>query len=151
MAVNFRPSSRMRRRRFKVEFSDINVTPLVDVMLVLLIVFMVTAPLLTVGVSVNLPKTQAAKMNDQSEALIVSVDATGRIFIQETDISLQDMIPRLMAITSSNPEAKIYVRGDQSIAYGKVMEIMGALSAAGFSKVSLLAELPPSFVSKPKS
>ena len=125
-------------------FSDINVTPLVDVMLVLLLIFMLTAPMLTVGVPVDLPKTHAAKLNDQIEPLVVSVTADGKIFIQETEVPMETLVPRLRAITENNPDAKIYVRGDKNLPYGDVMNTMGALANAGFTKVSLLAELPPS-------
>ena len=111
-------------------------------MLVLLIIFMVTAPMMTVGVPVDLPKTQAAQMNDNVEPLIVSVNASGETYIQESLVPLSAMIDRLKAITNNNPEAKIYVRGDQKISYGKVMEVMGAIAASGFKKVSLIAELP---------
>jgi biopolymer transport protein TolR len=129
------------RRSFKPS-SEINVTPLVDVMLVLLVIFMVTAPMLTVGVNVDLPKTHAAKMNDNVDPLIISVNAQGKIYLQETEFQPEDLIPRLMAITGSNPDAKVYVRGDEKIAYGKVMETMGMIAAAGFTKVSLIAEMP---------
>lgn len=142
-----------RRERRHRPFTDINVTPFVDVMLVLLVVFMVTAPLLTVGVPVDLPKTQAAQMNDQVEPLVLSVNANGELYIQETAIDMDKLAPQLKAVTNNNPEAKIYVRGDQKIAYGKVMEVMGAVSSAGFKHVSLLAELPkgvaPSDVKQP--
>lgn len=123
-------------------FHDINVTPLVDVMLVLLIVFMVAAPMLTVGVPVDLPKTQAAKLNDSVEPIIVSIDAQGQAFLQETPLDVPTLVARLVAITGHNPEARIYVRGDHRIHYGRVLEFMGEISAAGFHKVSLLAELP---------
>lgn len=123
-------------------FSDINVTPMVDVMLVLLIVFMVAAPLMTVGVPVDLPKTQAAKMNDQIEPLIVSVDAQGRTFLKDAEMPLDQVVALLIQQSGNNPETKIYVRGDQQLAYGKVMEVMGAIAGAGFQKVSLIAELP---------
>ena len=135
-------NNRSGRRRSTGFNSTINITPLVDVMLVLLIIFMVTAPMLTVGVPVDLPKTQAAQMNDSVEPLVVSVNAKGETYIQEALVPMSAMIDRLKAITNNNPEAKIYVRGDQKIAYGKVMEVMGAIAAAGFQKVSLIAELP---------
>jgi len=135
--------SKKNRRVSRAAFAEINVTPLVDVMLVLLLIFMLTAPMLTVGVPVELPKTSAAKLNDQVEPLVITVDSTGRMFIQETEVSQELLVPRLQAITQNNPEAKIYVRGDKNLAYGKVMETMGAIAAAGFTKVSLLAELPP--------
>lgn len=137
-------SRRGRRGQGRGAFADINVTPLVDVMLVLLLIFMLTAPMLTVGVPVDLPKTHAAKLNDQIEPLVVSVTADGKIFLQETEVPMDTLVPRLMAITENNPEAKIYVRGDKNLAYGDVMSTMGAIANAGFTKVSLLAELPPS-------
>jgi biopolymer transport protein TolR len=143
MAGQLSPLNRRSGRRRSTGFnSTINITPLVDVMLVLLIIFMVTAPMLTVGVPVDLPKTQAAQMNDSIEPLVVSVNAKGETYIQEALVPMSAMIDRLKAITNNNPEAKIYVRGDQKIAYGKVMEVMGAIAAAGFQKVSLIAELP---------
>jgi biopolymer transport protein TolR len=143
MAGQLSPLNKRSGRRRSTGFnSTINITPLVDVMLVLLIIFMVTAPMLTVGVPVDLPKTQAAQMNDSVEPLVVSVNAKGETYIQEALVPMSAMIDRLKAITNNNPEAKIYVRGDHKIAYGKVMEVMGAIAAAGFQKVSLIAELP---------
>jgi biopolymer transport protein TolR len=123
--------------------SEINVTPMVDVMLVLLIVFMVAAPLLTVGVPVDLPKAQAPAINENKEPLVVTVNAEGKIFLQETVLDADDtLVPRLLAITQNNPEASIYVRGDRAINYGRVLEVMSMISAAGFTKVSLVAETP---------
>jgi len=118
------------------------VTPFVDVMLVLLIIFMVTAPLLTVGVPVDLPKTKAAVLNKTDEPLVISVNSKGEIFVQKAKVPKEKFIPRLIAVTDANPEIRIFVRGDKSLEYGRVMEIMGAVSAAGFKKVSLLAQLP---------
>jgi biopolymer transport protein TolR len=132
------------RRRKTAPMSDINVTPMVDVMLVLLIIFMVTAPLLTVGVPVDLPKTDAAPITGQDEPLVVSVNSQGQIFLQETEIELPNLVARLQAITSNKPDSRIFVRGDKSVNYGRVVEVMGTLSSAGFSKVALLAELPQS-------
>lgn len=129
------------RRRANI-VAEINVTPIVDVMLVLLIVFMITAPLLTVGVPVDLPKTHASALNEKEDPLTVTVDGKGVLYLQETPLALETLIPRLVAITGSNPEARIYVRGDKSIAYGQVMEVMGAINAAGFKKVALISELP---------
>ena len=117
-------------------------TPFVDVMLVLLIIFMVTAPLLTVGVPVDLPKTKAAVLNKTDEPLVISVNSKGEIFVQKAKVPKEKFIPRLIAVTDANPEIRIFVRGDKSLEYGRVMEIMGAVSAAGFKKVSLLAQLP---------
>ncbi|SDF24233.1 MULTISPECIES: protein TolR [Thalassobaculum] len=130
------------RRRRNPPLSEINVTPFVDVMLVLLIVFMVTAPLLTVGVPVDLPKTKAAQLTDEVEPLVVTVRADGSLYLQETAISRDELVPKLMAVSGANPDLRIFVRGDKSIAYGSVMEVMGQISSAGFSRVALLAELP---------
>ncbi len=122
--------------------AEINVTPFVDVMLVLLIVFMVTAPLLTVGVPVDLPKTQAQNISDPDDPLIISVNSTGDVFVQESAVELANLVPLLIAITDANPEARIYVRGDRAIQYGRIMEVMGSVNAAGFTRVALVAELP---------
>lgn len=131
---------RGRKRRHQ-PVHEINVTPFVDVMLVLLIVFMVTAPLLTVGVPVDLPKTAAAQMTDQVEPVVVSVNASGEVFIQETLVPRDGLVARLEAITEVKSDTRIFVRGDKAIAYGDVMAVMGMISAAGFDKVALLAEL----------
>jgi biopolymer transport protein TolR len=135
-------SARGGRGRFRAyrPMSEINVTPFVDVMLVLLIIFMVTAPLLTVGVPVELPKTKAQTLNKPEEPLVISIDDKGRIFLQETEVELDALAPRLEAITSNKPDATIYVRGDKRIAYGRIMEVMGTVNAAGFTKVALIAE-----------
>jgi biopolymer transport protein TolR len=130
------------RRRYYRPVSDINVTPFVDVMLVLLVVFMVTAPLLTVAVPVDLPKTQARTISQDKEPLVVSIDAGGKIYLQDKFMDLDDLIPKLKAITNANPDARIFVRGDKAITYGRVMEVMGMISSAGFNKVALVAELP---------
>lgn len=122
--------------------SEINVTPLVDVMLVLLIVFMVAAPLLTVGVPVDLPQTQAPPITEPKEPLVITINGEGRIFIQETEVPTDSLVPRLQAITGSNPDALLYVRGDRGINYGRVVEVMSLVSTAGFRKVSLIAESP---------
>ena len=128
-------------RRYR-PMSEINVTPLVDVMLVLLVVFMITAPLLTVGVPVDLPETEAAQLTDRDEPLVVSVDAEGKIYIQETEVGLDGLAAKLRAVMGARQDAFVYVRGDRAIDYGRVMEVMGALAAAGFDKVSLMAEVP---------
>ncbi|MCR4378911.1 MAG: protein TolR [Rhodospirillales bacterium] len=120
--------------------SDINVTPFVDVMLVLLIIFMVTAPLLTVGVQVDLPKTKAKAVAGQDEPLAVSIDKDGLIYVQDTAMELDAVVPRLQAISENNPEVRIFVRGDATVGYGRVMELMGVLNAAGFSRVALITE-----------
>lgn len=122
--------------------AEINVTPFVDVMLVLLIIFMVTAPLLTVGVPVDLPQTQANQLSDPKEPLVVSIDARGQVFVQETPVDLSDLGPRLTAVRGAKADTDIYVRGDKGIDYGRVMAVMGALNSAGFTRVSLVAEFP---------
>ena len=139
-----------RARRYQ-PMAEINVTPFVDVMLVLLIVFMITAPLLTVGVPVDLPKTRAAALSDADEPLVVTINAKGAIFLQEHETPIENLVPRLVAVTGANPDIKIFVRGDKAIPYGSVMEVMGAISAAGFKKVSLMAELPKPGASKTTS
>lgn len=130
------------RRKTYQPLSEINVTPFVDVMLVLLIVFMVTAPLLTVGVPVDLPKIKAKSIAEAEEPLVISVNAEGILFLQETEVELDDLVPRLQAITENKEDTRIYVRGDQNIAYGRVMEVMGTINVAGFKRVALIAELP---------
>lgn len=120
--------------------SDINVTPFVDVMLVLLIIFMVTAPLLQVGVPVDLPKSKAQNIADPIEPIVLSITKKGMIFIQETKVEEKNLIKRLEHITKNNKEAQIFLRGDRGIDYGKVMTIMGLVNGAGFTKLSLIAE-----------
>jgi biopolymer transport protein TolR len=120
--------------------SEITVTPMVDVMLVLLVIFMVAAPLLTVGVPVELPQTKAPAITEQKEPLVITVNSQGKLFLQNSTVGDDELIPRLQAITKNNPQADIYVRGDRAISYGRVMEVMGMVSAAGFSKVSLITE-----------
>jgi biopolymer transport protein TolR len=122
--------------------SEPNVTPLVDVMLVLLIVFMVAAPLLTAGVAVDLPQTSSSPLPGQDEPLAVTVAKDGKVFLQETEIAIDQLGPRLEAVTQRNREARIFVRGDQTVNYGQVMAVMGAIHSAGFSKVALLTQTP---------
>lgn len=126
--------------------SEINVTPFVDVVLVLLIIFMIAAPMMTVGVPVDLPRTSAAPLNQEQEPLTVSVDSQGRIFLQESEVPIEGLVVQLQAILRNQPqgqpERRIFVRGDRAISYGRVMEVMGTISAAGFSRVALLAEQP---------
>ena len=121
-------------------FSEINVTPFVDVMLVLLIIFMVTAPLLTVGVQVDLPESNADSLQSDNEPLELTISKDGNIYIQETDINIKELIPKLIAITDNRLDTKIYVRGDEVINYGKVMRVLGELSGSGFSKVALITK-----------
>ena len=120
--------------------SEINVTPMVDVMLVLLIVFMVTAPLLTVGVQIDLPKTKAKILQGQDEPLAITIDAQGQVYLQDTEIDIEGLVPRLRPITDNNPDVRIFVRGDASVNYGRVMEVMGTVNAAGYKKVALVTQ-----------
>jgi biopolymer transport protein TolR len=122
--------------------SEINVTPFVDVMLVLLIVFMVTAPLLTVGIPVDLPKVKASALTDQKDPLEITVKIGGEIYLGESRVEVENLIPRLNAITELNKEARIYVRGDRVVAYGRVMEIMSLVNSAGYIKVALVTQNP---------
>ena len=135
-------SARGRMHQAYRPMSQINVTPMVDVMLVLLVIFMVTAPLLTVGVPVDLPETEAQPLIEPDEPLVITVDAEGRIFLQETGISLANLVPRLEAITRNKADTRIFIRGDRTITYGRIMEVMGMVNAAGFTKVALIAEMP---------
>lgn len=125
---------RQRRR----PMSEINVTPFVDVMLVLLIIFMVTAPLLTVGVEINLPETKAGAIAGEDEPLAISIDNGGQIFLQDTQVPLETLVPRLRAITGENRDLRIFVRGDSDINYGRVMEVMGTINRAGYRRVALI-------------
>ncbi len=144
MAAQIRPMSGggYGRRRYYRPVSDINVTPFVDVMLVLLVVFMVTAPLMTVAVPIDLPKTQARSLTQNKEPLVVSIDSNGKIYLQEKQMELADLTAKLKAITGTNADARIFVRGDKAVSYGNIMEVMGMISAAGFNKVALVADLP---------
>jgi biopolymer transport protein TolR len=128
-----------RNSRYR-PLSEINVTPLVDVMLVLLIIFMVTAPLMTSGVSVDLPKTNAQPLNSDSEPLTVTIKADGSIFLQDQAIDISDIVAKLQAIAKDNADRRIFVRGDKDLAYGRIMEVMGTITQGGFTKVALLAE-----------
>ena len=120
--------------------SDINVTPFVDVMLVLLVIFMVTAPLLTVGVPVDMPETRARNMSEDKEPLAITIKKSGDIFLQETQIQLDELVPKLTAIAKNGYDQRIFVRGDKDVDYGKVMEVMGELNAAGFKRIGLVTD-----------
>jgi biopolymer transport protein TolR len=133
MAFNINRSS-------KEPINEINVTPFVDVMLVLLIIFMVTAPLLTVGVQVDLPESSADSLSDEQEPLTLSINSKGEIFIQETQVEFDKIIAKILAIAKNRTDTRIYVRGDKTINYGRVLEIMGMLSGSGFTKVALISE-----------
>lgn len=133
---------RSRRRRTARPMADINVTPMVDVMLVLLIIFMVAAPMLTVGVPIDLPKTGANQMESATEPpLEISISGDGKIFLQETELQLDEIVPKLKAISENNSEARIYVRGDSATNYGLISKVLGAINGAGFTRVGLV-QLP---------
>jgi biopolymer transport protein TolR len=137
-------TSGSRRGRRRAVMSEINVTPFVDVMLVLLIVFMVSAPLLTVGVPINLPQSQAKALQQDREPLTLSVNVDGQIFLQNAEIKLDDLVPKLKAISEARgagSDEQIYVRGDRKVDYGTMMRVMGRLSAAGYHKVALVTEV----------
>jgi biopolymer transport protein TolR len=128
-----------KRARYR-PLAEINFTPRVDVMLVLLIIFMVTAPLMTSGVPVDLPKANAQPINNDSEPLTVSLNAEGKIFLQDQEVSSDDLVTKLRAIAQNKPDRRIFVRGDKDLAYGKIMQVMGTITQGGFTKVALLAE-----------
>lgn len=129
---------RRRRRRSYQPMSEINVTPFVDVMLVLLIIFMVAAPLLTVGVPIDLPETQAKALEGDTEPLTISINSQGQIFIQDTEIPMDEVVPKLEAIAANGYDERIYVRGDQDADYGTMMKVMGRINAAGFKRLGLV-------------
>lgn len=128
--------------------SEINVTPLVDVMLVLLVIFMVTSPMLVAGVNVDLPKTSAAPIANQEEPLSVTVNAEGKIFLQNTAVTMEELIARLQAILGEKTDSRILVRGDRRIDYGTVMVVVGSINAAGFTKVALVTDIAPQTAKK---
>ena len=139
--MGMRLSSRGKGKKYR-PVSEINVTPFVDVMLVLLVIFMVTAPLLAVGVPVELPKTKASQISSEEPPLVISLQNSGKIFLQEVEIVPEQIIPRLAAMQKANPNLRIFVRGDRLVAYGEVIELMGRIQSAGFEKVALVAQLP---------
>ena len=136
-----RTRSTRHSRRHQAPMSEINVTPMVDVMLVLLIIFMVAAPLLTVGVPVNLPKTGAKPLTGDNEPLAITVKADGEVFLQDTAIETSNLVSKLRAIAETGYEERIYVRGDKDVAYGDVADVVARINAAGFSKVALVTDL----------
>jgi len=132
-----------RRHRRRPIMSQINVTPMVDVMLVLLIIFMVSAPLLTVGVPIDLPQTQAKSLDQSKEPLTLSVNLEGKVFLQNSEIPIEELVPKLKAVTTARggDDERIYVRGDRKVDYGTVMRVMGRLSSAGFRRVALVTDI----------
>ena len=141
MSPQIQPGRQRKGKRYQ-PMAEINVTPMVDVMLVLLIVFMVAAPLLTVGVPVNLPKAGAQSLKADDEPLAITVNADGKIFIEETEIAIAALVPRLTAIAGAGLEQRIYVRGDKDVAYGRVADVVARINAAGYARVALVTERP---------
>ena len=129
---------RRRRSSGHVPMAEINVTPFVDVMLVLLIMFMVAAPLLTVGVPIELPETKSNPLQGDNEPLTVTVQPDGKVYLQETEIDLDTLVPKLQAIAKNGFQERIFVRGDKAVDYGKVMQVMGVLNKAGFKRIGLV-------------
>lgn len=131
------------KRKSYIPLAQINMTPLIDVVFVLLIVFMISAPMLTVGVPVDLPETKAAQLNnDEKDPLVVSINSKKEIYIQEKKVKQDAMLDLLNAISDNNMDFTIYVKGDKNLAYGEIMKIMGVISDGGYKKVSLIAEIP---------
>jgi biopolymer transport protein TolR len=137
-------ASGRRHRHRRGVMSEINVTPMVDVMLVLLIIFMISAPLLTVGVPLDLPQSQAKSLDADKEPLTISVNLQGKVFLQNTEIGVDELVPKLKAIAGARAagmDERVYVRGDRKVDYGTVMKVMGQLSGAGFHRVALITEV----------
>lgn len=141
-SVGGRLGARANQRRSSPLMNEINVTPFVDVMLVLLIIFMVTAPLMVTGVAVDLPDTQAEAMPDDQEPLTISVTKEGDIYIQDQNITLEGLVAKLQGISKQVNDTRIFIRGDEGVAYGSVMQVMGVLNQAGYNKIALLTEQP---------
>jgi len=130
-----------RKRRQRTQpMTQINVTPFVDVMLVLLIVFMITAPLMTVGVPIELPKTDAGQVEGSKEPLVISLDAKGRIFLQETEIKMDQIVAKLNAIAKSGFKERIYIQGDKNLMFGEISKVMGRISRAGFTRITVITD-----------
>lgn len=127
-----------RRHRHAGVMSEINVTPFVDVILVLLIIFMVSAPLLTAGVPIDLPETDAKPLSADKDPISITIDPAGKIFIQDTEITLDEVVPKLKAIAGNGYDERIFVRGDKSANYGAIMQVMGAISGAGYRNIGLV-------------
>ncbi len=141
MGASITPGSGRGHRRYrKGRFTEINITPMVDVMLVLLVIFMVTAPMMTAGVKVDLPDSEAAALPGQDEPLVVTVQRSGKIFIQETQTDEQTLVAKLKAISNEKMDIRVFVRADAGLDYGSVMRIVGKVSGAGFTKVALVTE-----------
>ncbi len=142
MAMNMGSNNSNRRRRARAQpFAEINITPLVDVMLVLLVIFMVAAPMMTTGVSVDLPQTKASPVSGQDEPLSISVTSEGKVYVQKQEVALEALQAKLKAVAGEKKDTRIFVRGDRNIDYGKIMAVVGEVNAAGFSKVALITDI----------
>ncbi len=141
MGADPQGGAKRQRRRARAPISQINVTPFVDVMMVLLVIFMVTAPLLTVGVQVDLPKTGAAPISGDDEPLSISITKDNVIYLQETEVELGDLVAKLMAISERRTDVRIFLRADTDISYGRVMQVMGTVNRAGYKKMALVTKL----------
>lgn len=140
MSVDTGGGSKRRRSGKAKPIADINMTPFIDVVLVLLIIFMVAAPMMTVGVPIELPKSTAKPMQDETQPLTISVNTKGEIFLQEKAITMEELVPKLQAISKNGVEERIYIRGDRLVDYGHIMRVMGAVSGAGYKKIGLVSE-----------
>ncbi|MEJ0010341.1 MAG: protein TolR [Alphaproteobacteria bacterium] len=143
MAINGPSGNSRSRRRNAGGFSEINVTPFVDVSLVLLIIFMITAPMLTSGVSVDLPKTKASALPGNDEPIAITIRADGKVYLKDSEIPLDKLGPKLQAVLGEKKNTRIFVRGDKSVDYGRVMQVIGEVNQAGFTRVALLTVPPP--------
>ncbi len=141
MAFQLSNGNGRKRNARQARFSDINITPMVDVMLVLLVIFMVTAPMMTTGVTVDLPDSSASPVAGQDEPLAVTVSGDGKVYIQKSEVQLKDLRTKLKAITGEKKDTRIFVRGDKSVDYGRIMQVVGEINGAGFSKVALITEV----------
>ena len=142
MALSTGNNNQGRRRRVRSQpFAEINITPMVDVMLVLLVIFMVAAPMMTTGVSVDLPQTKASPVSGQDEPLAISITADGKIFVQKQEIAIEALQEKLKAIAGEKKDTRIFVRGDKTVDYGRIMAVVGEVNAAGFSKVALITDV----------
>lgn len=138
MAISMNTSNKRGRRRRSM--AEMNLTPLIDVMVVLLIVFMISAPLMTVTVPVDLPEVGKGAMAEGNAPLVITIDKNNDVYLQDSKIPLEELIPKLQAVTAQKPDQRIFIRGDQTLSYGTIMQIMSRMTAAGFTKVALVAE-----------
>jgi len=139
MGAKLGTTNRKRRARAQA-FSEINITPMVDVMLVLLVIFMVAAPMMTSGVTVDLPESNAAPVQGKDEPLAVTITQDGKVYIQKTLVDIQNLQSKLKSITGEKKDTRIFVRGDRNVDYGRIMQVVGEVNAAGFNKVALITD-----------